>query len=70
MHSPHQIVFCADDAALLDGLTRFIAAALGEGNPAIVWATESHRDANEGLTSRRMSVRQRTRCAFSPPSEV
>ena len=23
----------------------FIAAALDEGNPAIVWATESHRDA-------------------------
>jgi hypothetical protein len=29
----------------LAGLTRFIAAALDEGNPAIVWATESHRDA-------------------------
>ena len=45
MHDPHQILFCADDAALLAGLTRFIAAALDEGNPAIVWATESHRDA-------------------------
>src|SRR5215469_2825155 len=45
MHKPHQILFCADEAALLDGLTRFIAAALDEGNPAIVWATESHRDA-------------------------
>jgi hypothetical protein len=45
MHNPHQILFCADDATLLAGLTRFIAAALDEGNPAIVWATESHREA-------------------------
>ena len=45
MHNAHQIVFCADDAALLDDLARFIATALDEGNPAIVWATESHRDA-------------------------
>ena len=45
MYNPNQILFCADDAALLAGLTRFIAAALDEGNPAIVWATESHRDA-------------------------
>ena len=37
------MLFYADDVALLDGLTRFIADALGEGNPAIVWATESHR---------------------------
>ena len=37
------MLFYADDAALLDGLTRFIADALDEGNPAIVWATESHR---------------------------
>jgi len=44
-HHPHrhEILFCSDDAALLDGLTRFIAAALKAGNAAIVWATESHR---------------------------
>jgi DNA-binding response OmpR family regulator len=40
----HEILFCSDDAVLLDSLTRFIAAALKAGNAAIVWATESHRD--------------------------
>ena len=39
----HEILFCSDDAATVDGLARFIAAALNAGNPAIVWATESHR---------------------------
>jgi len=39
----HEILFCSDDEALLDGLTRFIGAALNAGNAAIVWATESHR---------------------------
>jgi len=39
----HQILFCSDDTALLDSLTGFIAAALGAGNAAMVWATESHR---------------------------
>lgn len=38
----HEILFCSDDAVLLDGLTRFIAAALNDGNAAIVWATEPH----------------------------
>jgi DNA-binding NarL/FixJ family response regulator len=39
----HELFFCADDTILLDGLARFIAAALMAGDPAIVWATESHR---------------------------
>jgi len=39
----HEILFCSDDTAILDGLTRFIAAALKGGNASIVWATESHR---------------------------
>jgi DNA-binding NarL/FixJ family response regulator len=39
----HQILFCSDDEALLDGLTHFIGAALNAGDPAIVWATDSHR---------------------------
>ena len=57
MHNQHQILFCADEAALLDGLTRFIAAALDEGNPAIVWATESHRDALiQRLRTRRVEI--------------
>jgi DNA-binding NarL/FixJ family response regulator len=40
--STHQMLFCSDDAALLGGLTRFIATALNAGNPAFVLATESH----------------------------
>ena len=40
----HEILFCSNDAVLLDGLARFIGAALTVGNAAIVWATESHRD--------------------------
>jgi CheY-like chemotaxis protein len=39
----HEILFCSDDEVLLDGLARFIGAALMAGNAAIVWATESHR---------------------------
>ena len=39
----HEVLFCSGDAAILEGLTRFIATALNTGNPAIVWATESHR---------------------------
>jgi len=40
----HEILFCSDDQAVLEGLTRFIVAALSAGNPAIVWAAESHRN--------------------------
>jgi hypothetical protein len=39
----HEILFCSDEAVLLNSLTQFIAAALTAGNAAIVWATESHR---------------------------
>jgi DNA-binding NarL/FixJ family response regulator len=40
----HDIVFCSDDGAIVDRLARFIATALNAGNPAIVWATEVHRE--------------------------
>jgi len=40
----HEVLFYSDDAVLLDGFTRFIAAALKAGNAAIVLATKSHRD--------------------------
>lgn len=40
----HEILFCHDDAAILDSLTHFVAAALNAGNPVIVLATESHRN--------------------------
>jgi PAS domain S-box-containing protein len=47
--SPHSVQFYADDARLLDDLTRFIGAALGAGDAAIVLATKAHRD---GLAQR------------------
>jgi hypothetical protein len=39
----HEILFCSDDAAVVDGLTRFIAAALNAADAAIALVTESHR---------------------------
>ena len=39
----HEILFCSDDAAVVDGFTRAIAAALNAGDAAIVLLTESHR---------------------------
>jgi len=41
--SRHEILFCSDDAAIVDGFARFIGAALNAGDGAIVLATESHR---------------------------
>jgi DNA-binding NarL/FixJ family response regulator len=40
----HEILFFADDTVLVDGLAHFIGSALKAGNPAIVLATESHRE--------------------------
>lgn len=40
----HEVQFYSDDAVFLDSFTRFIAAALGSGNAAIVIATKSHQD--------------------------
>lgn len=40
----HEILFFSDDAVLLEGFTRFIAAALKAGNPAMVLATEPHEE--------------------------
>ena len=39
----HEVLFCPSDAAIVDGLARFIAAALNTADGAIVVATESHR---------------------------
>jgi CheY-like chemotaxis protein len=39
----HEILFCSDDAAIVDGLARFVAAALNAGDGAIVVVTESHK---------------------------
>jgi len=40
----HEVQFYSDESILLESLTRFIAAALRAGNPAIVLATKSHRE--------------------------
>jgi DNA-binding NarL/FixJ family response regulator len=39
----HEILFCPDDAAVVDGFARFIAAALNAGDAGIVLVTKSHR---------------------------
>jgi DNA-binding NarL/FixJ family response regulator len=41
----HEIIFCSDEEALLTGLSDFLAVALKAGDAAILWATESHREA-------------------------
>jgi len=40
----HEVLLYSDDTVLLDGFTRFVAAALKAGNAAIVLATKSLRD--------------------------
>ena len=39
----HEILFCSDDAAIIDGFTRFVAAALHAADAVIALVTESHR---------------------------
>ena len=39
----HEILFCSEDAAVIDGFTRYIAAALNAADAAIVLVTEAHR---------------------------
>jgi DNA-binding NarL/FixJ family response regulator len=39
----HEILFCSDDAVLLDTFARVVAAAVNTGNAAIVLVTEPHR---------------------------
>jgi DNA-binding NarL/FixJ family response regulator len=45
----HEIVFCSDDAAIVDGLTRFVATAVNAADAALVLVTASHR---QGLLHR------------------
>jgi DNA-binding NarL/FixJ family response regulator len=40
----HQVHFYSDDAAFLNGFTRFIGGSLNAGVPVIVVATEAHRN--------------------------
>jgi DNA-binding NarL/FixJ family response regulator len=39
----HEILFCSDDVAVVDGFARFITAALNAADAAIALVTESHR---------------------------
>jgi hypothetical protein len=41
----HEVLFYSEDATLIDAVARFIVPAMRSGNPAIVVATESHREA-------------------------
>src|ERR1700676_2101150 len=55
----HSVQFYEEDSSLLDGLSRFIGAAIVAGEAALVVATKSHRDElaarlrNRGLDLRR-----------------
>ena len=40
----HEVLFYSDEAVFLDSFTRFIAAALKNGNAAIAMATKPHQD--------------------------
>jgi len=42
--SRHEIQFCSTDSVLLGSFARFLEDAMGAGNPAIVLATEPHRE--------------------------
>jgi len=67
----HEILFCSDDAVLLDGLTRFIAAALKGGNAAIVWATATHRDSLlQGLRGQSVDIKTAIRRGTYIASDV
>ena len=39
----HEILFCSDDAAIIDGFVRFVAPALNAADAAIFLVTASHR---------------------------
>jgi CheY-like chemotaxis protein len=41
----HEVLFCSDDAAIVDGFARYVGAALNAGDAAIVVVTEPHRTA-------------------------
>jgi DNA-binding NarL/FixJ family response regulator len=44
IHCHHEVGFYSNERRFLDHLTRFVGAALSDGDAAIVAATESHRD--------------------------
>lgn len=48
----HELLFCSNEAVLLNGLARFITSGINAGNAVLVFVTEAHR---EGLLSRMLS---------------
>jgi DNA-binding NarL/FixJ family response regulator len=53
----HDILFSSDDAAIVDGLIRFVAVALKAADGAIVLVTESHRHGLvEGLRTQGVDI--------------
>ena len=53
----HQMLFYSSESVLMESLTRFVAKALGIGNPAIVIATKLHiDDLRERLTAEKIDV--------------
>lgn len=54
----HSVQFYADDSFLLEGLGRFVGAALVAGDAAVVMATRAHREGvAEGLKERGLDLR-------------
>jgi DNA-binding NarL/FixJ family response regulator len=53
----HEMLFYSSETVLMESLTRFVAKALGTGNPAIVVATKSHlEDLRERLIAQQIDV--------------
>ena len=53
----HEMLFCSDDGAMVEGLTNFVVRALAAANSALVFATTAHRDRLlAGLRARRFDV--------------
>jgi hypothetical protein len=53
----HSVQLYESDDALLEGLTRFVGAAIGAGDPAVVIATPEHRQAlDAGLAANGLDV--------------
>jgi CheY-like chemotaxis protein len=52
----HELLFCSEDAVFLDGLSRFVASAIGAANAVIVLVTQAHRDDLERLLMERLDV--------------
>ena len=53
----HEILFCSDDAAVVEGIAGFVAAALNAGDAAIALVTESHRhDLLQRMRTQRVDI--------------